>query len=66
MQSILRVEVDAEKCIMCKYCVMYCPTFVFTIVNNKVTTDSSKCIECYGCVALCPTNAIRIEYSSPS
>ncbi|MCC6040600.1 MAG: 4Fe-4S binding protein [Desulfurococcaceae archaeon] len=60
-QSNVKVEVDTGKCTLCKLCVLYCPTYVFSIVNGRVVADSTKCIECYGCIPLCPSNAIRVE-----
>lgn len=55
------VKIDVDKCNMCRLCVAYCPTYVFSVLENRIVADSSKCIECYGCVPLCPNNAIRIE-----
>jgi len=60
-QSQVKVEVNPNKCTLCKLCVIYCPTHVFSLINNKITADSTKCVECYGCIPLCPSSAIKIE-----
>lgn len=57
------VEVDSNKCNLCKLCVEYCPALVFTIRNSHLEVDSSKCVECYGCIPLCPQKAINVKFA---
>ncbi len=59
----IHVKVDLSKCTLCKMCIAYCPTHVFSLIENRIVADSSKCIECYGCIPLCPSGVIKIEIS---
>ncbi|MET1159709.1 MAG: 4Fe-4S binding protein [Thermoprotei archaeon] len=60
-----RITINYDKCNLCRLCIDYCPTRVFTIVDNKIVTYEDKCIECYACIPLCPRNAIEIEPDDP-
>ncbi len=59
------IEVDYSKCDLCGLCIEYCPTYVFSIKDNKLVVDLEKCIECYGCIPLCPKSAILIKNVDP-
>ncbi|MEM0002258.1 MAG: 4Fe-4S binding protein [Desulfurococcaceae archaeon] len=61
MSITVKIEIDNEKCVLCKLCVEYCPSGVFTMENKKLAVNESRCVECYGCIPLCPTSAIRIK-----
>jgi len=58
---LVKLLIDMSKCNLCNLCVNYCPTYVFTRVNDRIEIDSSKCIECYACIPLCPNKAITIQ-----
>ncbi len=55
--SILRPQVDLEKCIQCNACEKSCPVEIKAYEKNAcLTTD---CIRCYRCIK-CPTGAVSI------
>ncbi len=60
-----KVVVDMGKCSLCKLCVEYCPTQVFSMKDGSLVVRGEYCIECYGCIPLCPEKAIRIEDADP-
>ncbi len=53
--SLLKLNVDKEKCIECGSCQMICPMHV-PIYHSPHHID---CIRCLDCVKICPTNAIE-------
>jgi indolepyruvate ferredoxin oxidoreductase alpha subunit len=54
------VEVIAEKCNRCEYCLRFfgCPALVKDPDTEKVDIDLETCIECGQCVWACPQDAI--------
>ncbi len=53
--SLVRLEIDRDKCIGCKKCENVCPMAVQVLKNP----NSAECIRCGKCKAACPTEAIR-------
>ncbi len=64
----MKIEVIAERCKSCGYCVKFCPNQVLAIgknVNSKgyeyVTAVSEEnCISCCICARICPDGAINV------
>ncbi|HHV44686.1 MAG TPA: 4Fe-4S binding protein [Firmicutes bacterium] len=58
---------DAEKCINCMRCVVYCPDVAFIVEDGKVTgIDYAHCKGCAICVSVCPpkVQALHMEPES--
>jgi uncharacterized protein (DUF169 family)/NAD-dependent dihydropyrimidine dehydrogenase PreA subunit len=67
---MIRVEVDEERCNGCNFCVDFCPTSVFDLVevnSRKVAraTRPEECWACNTCVGQCPEWAITITQPLP-
>ncbi len=54
--SIMKIEVDVEKCTGCEKCKKACP---MDLVPH-METDSPECIRCLSCVFSCEKEALRI------
>ncbi|MBP8641336.1 MAG: EFR1 family ferrodoxin [Oscillospiraceae bacterium] len=52
---IKQPDVDIQKCIHCKSCVVLCP--VNAISSETLKIDSKLCLRCCACVKICPTMA---------
>lgn len=62
-----RVEIVAELCKSCGYCIKFCPKKVLDYgkeVNSKgyeyVTSVNDDCIACCSCARICPAGAINV------
>ena len=56
--SILRPQVDHEKCVHCDACLRDCPVEIKAYEKNACL--STDCIRCYRCIK-CPTGAVSIS-----
>jgi len=54
------LEVKANWCKRCYFCVEFCPKGVFKIAKNGLPepVELDKCTECRLCISLCPDFAI--------
>jgi len=67
---MIKVEVDEERCNGCNWCVDFCPTSVFDLVEVKGrkvarATRPEECWACITCVGQCPEWAITVTQSLP-
>jgi len=67
---MVKIEIDEERCNGCNFCVDFCPTSVFDLVEvngRKVAraTRPEECWACNTCVGQCPEWAITITQSLP-
>ncbi len=51
--------VDAEACVLCGICALYCPTGVIDVGDDVVSIDLQFCKGCMICVRECPREAIE-------
>ena len=52
-----RLDVDREKCILCKVCESVCPVSAVSI-EGEVSIDHARCEKCWSCYNHCPVGAI--------
>ena len=63
-----KVEVRAESCKSCGYCIKFCPKNALAVgenVNNKgyehtVMANPEDCVACKMCAVICPDAAIEV------
>lgn len=53
--SVLRVQLDEEKCIACNACIKTCKA---QCIDNEYKIDYSRCVTCFNCIETCPTGAL--------
>ncbi len=64
-----RVQVIAERCKGCEYCIEYCPREVLQMSKSfnpkgyhfPEVLEQTRCVNCHFCEALCPEFAIFSE-----
>lgn len=57
--SLMRVTVDADKCVSCGKCKKVCPMNVDVTDNSRKRLNGTECILCHECIDLCPKKALR-------
>lgn len=55
------IELDAEKCIRCGFCIKRCSFDVFSKTDGYITADISKCAGCGICANSCPAKALELK-----
>jgi len=53
--------INAEKCVGCMQCYLYCPDGVISVENKKAQIDYDFCKGCGICSKICRLNAIEME-----
>ena len=60
ISSVIKLELDQDKCIGCGMCVNVCPHNVFEMENKKAKIiNKDLCMECGACRKNCPAMAIE-------
>jgi len=62
MHSVVKPELDAQKCIACGICAKYCSAGAIN-VKKFAEIDRAKCVGCGECVAFCPKHALSVEWT---
>jgi polyferredoxin len=59
--SIMKIEIDPEKCTLCGRCERHCPMNIKLLDYMKQgrRVVSTECIACQQCVNICPEEAVR-------
>ena len=60
--NLLKLGIDAEKCIKCGLCTQHCETQAHPYPNEG--WKSGECIYCMNCASICPTAAIGFPLSA--
>lgn len=60
-KSILRVQIDRNKCISCGRCERHCKAGVITLQTKRV--DAADCVACFSCLPVCKDDAISYSFS---
>lgn len=55
---IFRPEIDAEKCMGCRRCYIFCPEVAITMMEDKAEINYKHCKGCGICVEECSVEAI--------
>lgn len=58
--SLMRISVDAEKCIGCGKCKKACPMNVDLLDPSRKRENGTECILCMSCVEACPKKAVKL------
>lgn len=56
-----RPVVNAEKCVGCMQCYLYCPDGAITVEDGKAVIDYDFCKGCGICNKICKLSAIEME-----
>jgi polyferredoxin len=62
--SIMKIEIDSDKCIRCGSCEKVCPMDVklLNYLDKGARITSTECIQCMECINVCPKSAIRESF----
>ena len=55
-RNLVKVEVNADKCIKCNLCNLHCETQATPFPSKN--WRPAECVYCYTCASICPTSAI--------
>jgi heterodisulfide reductase subunit A len=58
--SAVKVQLDEDKCDLCRLCVDVCDYQALTIENKKLILNPANCLGCGACAAMCHTSALWV------
>jgi polyferredoxin len=57
--AVLRIKINADKCIACNRCKKACPMDVDMTDNSRKRLNGTECILCFNCIEECPQKALH-------
>jgi len=61
MPSRFRVDIDRERCKICKRCTVNCTFDALSFNGERIVADHDLCVACQRCATECPQEAITIK-----
>jgi NAD-dependent dihydropyrimidine dehydrogenase PreA subunit len=62
LKNVVTLQMDQEKCVGCRMCLIVCPQAVFTMNKRRaIITNRDACMECGACARNCPTEALTVQ-----
>ena len=62
LKDVVTLDLDAEKCIGCGFCLVVCPQRVLAMTDGRVgIIDRDACMECGACAVNCPVEAVTVQ-----
>ena len=61
MPSRFRVDIDRERCKICKRCTVNCTFDALSFNGERIVSDNDLCVACQRCSTECPQEAITIR-----
>ncbi len=60
------VDIDREKCKICKRCTVNCTFDALSFNGERIVADNDNCVACERCARMCPQEAITIRTNPTS
>ena len=57
-RPLMRISIDASKCVKCGACVHVCKAACIDVKN--ATIDDSRCVRCFNCIGACRKGAVKL------
>ena len=55
-KALVKVRLDAKKCVKCGLCAKVCKAECIDVANGKI--DQSRCVRCFDCLGTCRKGAL--------
>lgn len=57
-RPLMKISIDASKCVKCGACVHVCKAACIDVQNASV--DNSRCVRCFNCIGACRKGAVKL------
>ena len=57
-RPLMRIRIDASKCVRCGACVHVCKAACIDVKNMDI--DNSRCVRCFNCLGVCRKGAVKL------
>ena len=57
-RPLMKISIDASKCVKCGACVHVCKAACMDVQNASV--DNSRCVRCFNCIGACRKGAVKL------